>query len=160
VKITILACGRLKDAAEQEHLRRYARLFDAAARGLRLPPLGIAEFPESRAQTAGLRKAEEARAFAERVPPGAVLLALDEGGELLTSAGLAALLRKHRECGAPELAFAIGGPDGHGEALLAAAAARLSLGRITLPHGLARIVLAEQLYRALTILGGHPYHRA
>jgi 23S rRNA (pseudouridine1915-N3)-methyltransferase len=58
-----------------------------------------------------------------------------------------------------DVAFAIGGPDGHGDSLKAAAHFQLSLGRMTLPHGLARIVLTEQLYRAVTIMQGHPYHR-
>jgi 23S rRNA (pseudouridine1915-N3)-methyltransferase len=160
VRIVILAAGRLKDDIEQAHFRRYAALFDGAARGLRMPPLQMIEFAESRAPTAERRKADEARDFASRITPGARTMALDAGGELLTSPALAALLQHHREAATPALIFAVGGPDGHDATLLSAATAKLSLGRITLPHGLARIVLAEQLYRALTILAGHPYHRA
>lgn len=160
MRIIILAAGRLKDEIEQAHFRRYAALFDAAARGLRMPPLQMIEFSESRVATAERRKADEARDFAARTPSGARLLALDAGGELLTSPALAALLQHHREAATPALVFAVGGPDGHDAALLSSATAKLSFGRITLPHGLARIVLAEQLYRALTIIAGHPYHRA
>jgi 23S rRNA (pseudouridine1915-N3)-methyltransferase len=160
MKLAIMAAGRLKEEIEQTHFRRYEDLFRAAARGVRLPPLHMIEFAESRAGSAEDRKAEEARAFLNKRPAGSVLIALDEGGELLFSAELARLIQRHRESAAPALAFCIGGPDGHGPALLEAASLKLSLGRITLPHGLARIVTAEQLYRALTILQGHPYHRA
>jgi 23S rRNA (pseudouridine1915-N3)-methyltransferase len=160
MQIAIMAAGRLKEEIEQAHFRRYEDLFRAAARGLRLPPLQMIEFSESRAGIAETRKAEEARAFLGKRPAGSALIALDESGELLSSPELARLIQRHREAAAAALVFCIGGADGHGAALLGAAARTLSFGRITLPHGLARIVLAEQLYRALTILQGHPYHRA
>ena len=77
----------------------------------------------------------------------------------LTSTAFADLLKRHRDDGCKELAFLMGGPDGHGPAIAQAAQVRLSLSAMTLPHGLARAVLAEQLYRASTLLSGHPYHR-
>lgn len=160
MRIAIAAVGRLRDDVEQAHFRRYETLFNAAARPLKIPPLQLFEFGESRAPNAERRKADEAEALLAKLPAGGRLIALDEGGELITSEGFAALLQQSREEAVPALVLAIGGPDGHGAALLDGAARKLSLGRITLPHGLARIVLAEQLYRALTILAGHPYHRA
>lgn len=160
MKIVIMAAGRLREDAEQAHYRRYEELFKAAARTLRLPALSLTEVAESRASTAMLRKNEEAQAFLGRMPSGAMLVALDERGEAITSPELANLIQKARETAPPALVFAIGGPDGHGAPLLEAAARKIAFGRITLPHGLARIVLVEQLYRALTILQGHPYHRA
>ena len=78
----------------------------------------------------------------------------------MTSEDFAAWLRHRRDGGVGTLAFLLGGADGHGPDVLAATALTLSLGPLTLPHGLARVVLAEQLYRAATILAGHPYHRA
>ena len=85
---------------------------------------------------------------------------LDERGKALTSPAFAQLLGKIRDDGAGTLAILIGGPDGLAPAVREAAHIKLSFGAMTLPHGLARIVLAEQLYRAATILAGHPYHRA
>jgi 23S rRNA (pseudouridine1915-N3)-methyltransferase len=94
-----------------------------------------------------------------RVPESARLVLLDERGQQATSEEFTAMIARLRD-DALDVAFALGGPDGHGDRLRKAAHLQLSLGRMTLPHGLARIVLAEQLYRAMTILQGHPYHRA
>jgi len=88
-----------------------------------------------------------------------VVVALDERGKALTSQAFAQLLAKVRDEGAGTAAILIGGADGLAPAVREAARITLSFGAITLPHGLARIVLAEQLYRAATILAGHPYHR-
>jgi 23S rRNA (pseudouridine1915-N3)-methyltransferase len=155
----IAAVGRLKDA-ERELVERYVERFDAAGRVLKLGPLQIFKLPESRAATAELRKADEAQRLLKAAAGADVTVVLDEGGRALSSGTLARLLAKERDGGARTMAFLIGGPDGHGSKALAAAKLRLSLGALTLPHGLARIVLAEQLYRAATILSGHPYHRA
>lgn len=159
MKIVILAAGRIKDGAEQAHLARYVSLFDAAARPLRLPPLEIVEIAESRAANTFKRKQDEAATLIAKLPSGGRLAALDEKGDLTTSRAFAHYIQEAREDAVSTLAFAIGGPDGHGDVLLAQAENRISLGHITLPHALARIILAEQLYRALTILQGHPYHR-
>jgi 23S rRNA (pseudouridine1915-N3)-methyltransferase len=88
------------------------------------------------------------------------IVALDVRGKALTSEAFARALAEVRDGGAKTMAILIGGPDGLAPAVLQAARLKVSLGAITLPHGLARIVLAEQLYRAATILAGHPYHRA
>jgi 23S rRNA (pseudouridine1915-N3)-methyltransferase len=87
-----------------------------------------------------------------------VLVVLDSRGRQMTSEELAELLRRHQERGTQELVLAIGPSDGWSEAAYKQAATTLSLGKITLPHELARVVLAEQIYRALTILHRHPYH--
>jgi 23S rRNA (pseudouridine1915-N3)-methyltransferase len=93
------------------------------------------------------------------LPQGAHVVALTETGKQWSTAELAAQLRAWTEAGAP-LAFLIGGPDGLAAACLERAAERWALSRLTLPHGLARIAVAEALYRAWTVLEGHPYHRA
>jgi 23S rRNA (pseudouridine1915-N3)-methyltransferase len=84
---------------------------------------------------------------------------LDERGKAVSTPSLADVLRKRLEGGSGSIAFLIGGPDGHGQEVRACAQLTLALGSMTLPHGLVRIVLAEQLYRCATILTGHPYHR-
>ena len=101
----------------------------------------------------------ESQRIEAALPPGCLRLALDERGRSFDSAGFARQLARWRESGR-DLAFLIGGPDGLSEALKASAVMLLSLSPLTLPHGLARVVLAEQLYRAHTLLTGHPYHRA
>lgn len=93
------------------------------------------------------------------LPPKASLIALDERGSQLTSGGFADLIRRHLERGTSDLAFLIGGPDGLAEALCKDAALVLSFGSMTWPHRLCRVMLAEQIYRAVTILVNHPYHR-
>jgi 23S rRNA (pseudouridine1915-N3)-methyltransferase len=97
-------------------------------------------------------KPAAARRIRERLPRGARVVALDERGEDLTSARFASLLRE-------PTVFVIGGPDGLDPALKKEAALLLRLSALTLPHALAQVVLCEQLYRAATLLTGHPYHR-
>ncbi len=157
--VSLIAVGRLKDSAERGLADRYIERFDKLGRGIGLGPLDEVELVESRAQKATLRCAEEAAALIARVPARARVVALDARGRLLSSEEFAALIAAWRDEGATAAAFLIGGPDGHGAAVAGASALTLSLGRMTLPHGLARVVLAEQLYRAATILAGHPYHR-
>ena len=158
MRVELVAVGRLKDGAERDLYERYAARFDQAGKRLALGPLHLAEIAESRAQTAGERKSAEAQSLLKAAARADAVVALDGGGKA-TSEAFAAWLAAQRDSGAGTVAFLIGGPDGHGPAALAAATLKLSLGPMTLPHGLARIVLAEQLYRAATILAGHPYHR-
>jgi 23S rRNA (pseudouridine1915-N3)-methyltransferase len=159
MRLIVAAVGRLKDA-ERELCERYVERFGAAGRALKLGPLQISEIPESRAATAELRKADEAQRLLKTASGVDATVALDGGGRSLSSEAFARWLAGERDGGAQTMAFLIGGPDGHGVEALGGAKLRLSLGAMTLPHGLARIVLAEQLYRAATILSGHPYHRA
>ncbi len=160
MRVSLLAIGRLKDTAERGLADRYIGRFDHLGRGLGLGPVEEVELGESRKDSTAGRRADEADAMLARVPDGARVVALDAGGKQLSSEDFAALMGNWRDAGVARTCFMIGGPDGHGEAALRAADLALSLGRMTLPHGLARIVLAEQLYRAATILAGHPYHRA
>lgn len=105
------------------------------------------------------RKGEsEAARLSRALPEGAAVIALDERGELATSEALATRIGEWRDTGR-DLAFLIGGADGLDEAIRTRADWRLALGRLTWPHLLVRLLLAEQLYRASTILAGHPYHR-
>jgi 23S rRNA (pseudouridine1915-N3)-methyltransferase len=158
MKISILAVGRLKSGAEQTQFNRYFDLFNAAARNLKIAPISVIEISEGRSDAAAERKEAEAQELLSKLGASR-LIALDEQGQMLSSYEFTAMFSRLRD-EALDVTFAIGGPDGHGESLKDAAHFQLSLGKITLPHGLVRIVLAEQLYRALTIIQGHPYHRA
>lgn len=160
MRLILAAVGRLKDGGERDLYARYAERFDAQGRAVSLGPLKLSELPESRAQTSDLRKQDEAERLLKSCADATVHAVLHERGKLLSSEDFAKWLARQRDAGTKTLAFLIGGPDGHGPAALTGAALQLSLGPMTLPHGLARVVLSEQLYRAATILAGHPYHRA
>lgn len=159
MRLLICAVGRLKAGPERDIAARYADRLKAQGRSLALGPLDLVEIEESRAQRAEQRRAEEALALLAAAGP-ATLVALDERGTTPTSAELADRIGGWRDAGVGTLAFLIGGADGHGDAVAGQAALSLSFGRLTWPHQLVRLMLAEQLYRSTTILAGHPYHRA
>lgn len=160
MKLVIAAVGKLKAGAERELFAHYLARSTALSRALHIGPISTVEIPESRAPDAAARRTAEGEALRARIAAGMQTIALDRSGDAIGSQDMADMLRGHQEQGCRALAFLIGGPDGHEPATLARSGRAISLGGITLPHGLARIVLAEQLYRALTILAGHPYHRA
>jgi len=159
MRLLIAAVGRLKDGPEREIYARYGDRMRAAGKGVSLGPLDLVEVPEGRADSADARKADEADRLLAKAKGAQYRVVLDERGKLLTSRQLAQSIRAARDRGVACAGFIIGGPDGHGDAVMHGADLVLSLSALTLPHGLARIVLAEQLYRAVTILAGHPYHR-
>jgi len=159
MRLIIAAVGRLKAGAEREMVQRYAKRLDAMGRQIGIGPLVMHEMSESTRGSVTERRSEEARALLDKIPPEALLIALDEKGRTLTSGTFAKLIGESRDDGARAMAFVIGGPDGQGKELIEQARRVLSFGSMTLPHGLARVVLTEQLYRAATILSGHPYHR-
>jgi 23S rRNA (pseudouridine1915-N3)-methyltransferase len=160
MRLLIAAIGKLKRGPERDLFAHYLGRAEAAGRKLHLSPLNVIEVAESKAATAKARMQAEAEMLLAKVPAPHKLVCLDPGGEAISSEAFAKLLAKCRDDGVDGIAFAIGGADGLAREALAKAAKVLSLGAMTLPHGLARIVLAEQLYRSATILAGHPYHRA
>lgn len=123
------------------------------------PPPAIIELEEKRRLPPEQLKAREAALIVAALPAGATLLALDENGAAWSSRELSDRLAAWRDGGVPALAFAIGGAEGLGSAVIERADRVLSLGQMTWPHLLARCMLLEQLYRAQQILVGHPYHR-
>ena len=153
--MTILAVGRLKAGPEAQLVADWLGRFDAAGRPLGLGPARVIEVEDRRGRGADA----EAALLLDKAPQGP-LVALDERGATLDSPAFAHRLGGWRDQGARDICFAIGGADGHGEALRARADLLLSFGPMVWPHMLARAMLAEQLYRAATILGGGPYHRA
>jgi 23S rRNA (pseudouridine1915-N3)-methyltransferase len=150
----------LKPGPEKELAGDYMTRATAMARQMGIRAVAVTELPESGAKTASLRQADEADRLLSGLHPDAFLIVLDERGKEMTSEALAAEMGLRRDRGTPELAFFIGGPDGHGEAVRKRANLVLAFGKLTWPHRLMRILLAEQVYRALTILANHPYHRA
>lgn len=158
MKVTIAAVGRLKAGPERALLERY--LDRAGQAGARLGLVfTMREYPEHPAGDAATRKDREAAAILGGLPARAALIALDEHGNILDSRRFADRVAAARDSGVTDLVFAIGGADGLGTAVLDRAALKLAFGAMTWPHQLVRLMLAEQLYRAVTILSGHPYHR-
>ena len=127
--------------------------------GRLVPPPTIIEVEEKRPLPSAELKAREAELILAALPRGSRLVALDERGAAWSSVELANRLRDWRDAGTGAVAFAIGGADGLGSAVIERADAVLSLGKMTWPHLLVRGMLLEQLYRAQQILAGHPYHR-
>jgi 23S rRNA (pseudouridine1915-N3)-methyltransferase len=160
VKIDVVTIGRLKAGPERELCLRYAERFRAIGRGLGLDGPRLSEISESPARREDDRKVEEFAGLDAAIPAGFRRVIFDEKGNPADSAAFAAFLERYRMDGAPGIAFVIGGPDGLNAEIAARADLMISFGRMTMPHQLVRVLVLEQLYRAATILAGHPYHRA
>lgn len=160
MKITILAVGRMKDGPERALVSRYLDRTMKAGKPLALEIGRVVEIAESRASDAAQRQREEGEALRRHLADGAALIVLDERGRTPDSTQFASTLATERDNGRREIAFLIGGADGVDEALRQEADMAIALGRMTWPHQIVRILIAEQIYRAATILAGHPYHRA
>jgi len=152
LKITIAAIGRAARGPERE-------LYDHYAGRIRWP-LVLRELEEKRKLPAPQLMQREGELLLDAAPAGATLVMLDRRGKVLDSEAFAARLRGWRDGSVSDVAFLIGGADGHTEAMLKKASLVLSFGAMTWPHLLARGMLAEQIYRAQQLLAGHPYHRA
>jgi 23S rRNA (pseudouridine1915-N3)-methyltransferase len=159
LRLSILAVGRLKSGPERELVERYTKRIEGIGRSLGLSGPDMIELPESRARREDDRRAEEAAALLERVGSSA-LIVFDERGKSPTSEAFAERCRAWRDEGRGGLACLIGGPDGLDPRIRQRADLVVSFGALTMPHQIVRALVAEQLYRALTILAGHPYHRA
>lgn len=160
MKVAVIAVGRMKAGPESDLAKRYFDRFSKAAPPLGLELAGVDEIAEGRAADTAARKADEAARIRQRIKPGSVVIALDERGKSLSSEAFATLIAEMRDSGQRDLVLVIGGPDGHDPEFSTSADRLMSFGVQTWPHQLVRIMLAEQLYRAVTILSGHPYHRA
>lgn len=160
MKIAIACVGRMKAGPEQELAERYGDRFAKAAPPIGLEFAGVHEIAEGRAPAVAARKADEAQRLRDRIRAGSIIFALDERGKSLSSEKFAQAIAELRDSGQRDLVLAIGGPDGHDPDFVASADRLIAFGAQTWPHQMVRIMLAEQLYRAATILSGHPYHRA
>jgi 23S rRNA (pseudouridine1915-N3)-methyltransferase len=158
MKIAIAAVGRMKQGPERELVARYLDRAIASGKPLGLSGFEVSELTESRASSSPARKAEEAKALRAALPEG-IVVALDERGRTLGSEAFANQIARWRDDGRPAVSFVIGGADGLDPDFVRTTDLTLSFSPLTWPHQLVRIMLAEQLYRATTILSGHPYHR-
>jgi len=159
LRLSVLAVGRLKSGPERELVERYRQRVDAMGRSLGMAGLDMVELPESRARREEDRRAEEAAALLDKAG-AAFIIAFDERGKSPSSESFADRIRQWRDEGCAGIACIIGGPDGLDPSILKKAKAVVSFGALTMPHQIVRALVAEQLYRALTIMAGHPYHRA
>jgi 23S rRNA (pseudouridine1915-N3)-methyltransferase len=159
MRIVVAAVGRLKGGPERELAGRYRDRAITAGRSLGLRGPDVIEVKESRARDTERRVTEESIALAGALPDNAVKVVLDSRGQNVSSDGLAQLIRAWRDGGRGAVCFIAGGADGLAAGLLGAADISIAFGSATWPHQLVRIMLMEQLYRAMTILSGHPYHR-
>lgn len=159
MKLQIIAVGRLKAGPERQLCDRYLERFQTLARAIGVSDLRLTELAESGQRRPEDRMADEGRAILANLADEARLIALDERGKAIGSVDFARSIKELAEQGAPVLSFVIGGPDGLDPAVRTRAGRLLCFGALTLPHQLVRVLLAEQLYRAGTILTGHPYHR-
>ncbi|MET0546701.1 MAG: 23S rRNA (pseudouridine(1915)-N(3))-methyltransferase RlmH [Caulobacterales bacterium] len=157
MRVTILAIGRVRSGPERDLLDDYLDRATASGRALGLGPVA-----EREAEAPGGADSEAEKILAQ-IPKGATCILMDERGESQPTRQLASRIARLRDDGVRDLCFIIGGADGHGAAIRDAAVqgrwAKLAFGPQTWPHRLARVMLAEQIYRAISILAGSPYHR-
>ena len=151
MRLWLWAVGKVKPGPEKILFEQYAKRLT--------PPLTLCEVEEKRPLSIPERKAQEAKLLRAAIPAKAKIVALDERGAALTSVQLAQKIETWRDDGVADLAFLIGGADGHDPSIRDDADLILSLGALTWPHMLVRILIAEQLWRTQSILSGHPYHR-
>ena len=155
MRVHICAVGRLRTGPERALIDDYLTRFDRTGRALGLGPALVHEVEDKK----GGGMAAEALLLERALPAGAVICALDERGTVMSSPDFAGRLAGWRDAGRGDLALIIGGADGIAPALRARADTSLSFGKMVWPHMLVRVMLAEQLYRAASILAGAPYHR-
>ncbi|CAM3329698.1 23S rRNA (pseudouridine(1915)-N(3))-methyltransferase RlmH [Asticcacaulis taihuensis] len=162
MKLTLCAIGKLGATVENNLVKDYLNRASLTGRGLGISPVDLLEVEAKRgakAATSALLKAQEMEAIRSGLGEGGILITCDEHGEQLTSRQIAQRLNTYKDRGERRVTFLIGGADGLDPALLKSSAFSLAFGPQTWPHALVRVMLAEQMYRATTILAGLPYHR-
>ena len=160
MRVVVAAVGRLKQGPERELAERYRKRAAEAGRSAGLSAVDVIEIKESRAGDADRRMVEESIAIANVIPERAATVILDARGETISSAAFAGRLQEWRQQNKAAVVFIIGAADGLAPSLRENASIAIAFGTATWPHQLVRVMLLEQLYRAVTILSGHPYHRA
>jgi len=159
MRLLLICVGRLKTGPERDLAVRYLERASAAGRAFGFMHIELREIDESRARRADDRKAEEAKSIRGHIAVHTQSIVFDETGSAVKSRAFASLLGGLRDEGAAAISLVIGGPDGLAAELKAEAVSTISFGQMTWPHQLVRVMAAEQIYRAMTILAGHPYHR-
>lgn len=160
MRLTVLAVGHARGSEEGRLTEDYIDRAAQMARKLGIAAIAVDEISPSRARDVATRMRDEGERLAARLPAGAHVVLLDAKGKGMTSEDFAEMLAALRDAGTKEIAFVIGGPDGLSPLPGIRAGRSLAFGPQTWPHLLVRAMLAEQIYRAVTILAGHPYHRA
>uniref|UniRef100_UPI004048700D 23S rRNA (pseudouridine(1915)-N(3))-methyltransferase RlmH n=2 Tax=Yoonia sp. TaxID=2212373 RepID=UPI004048700D len=155
MRVHICAVGRLRTGPERDLYDDYLARFDRTGRALALGPAQLIEVEDKK----GGGMPAEAALLERAIPAGSLICIMDERGKVQTSPQFATTLAGWRDQGRQDIAFVIGGADGIDPALRARADASVSFGKMVWPHMLVRVMLAEQLYRAASILAGGPYHR-
>jgi 23S rRNA (pseudouridine1915-N3)-methyltransferase len=159
MRIVLVCVGRLKAGPERDLFERYFGRLSEGARGVGLAGVDRREVDESRARRPEDRRAAEAEAIVAATPAGAAVVVLDERGRSPTSLEWAADIGRARDASRSAYVVVIGGPDGLSASLRERADRVIGFGAMTWPHQLVRVMASEQLYRAVSILAGHPYHR-
>lgn len=159
MKLLVAAIGLLKSGAEKELAADYEARIKTTGKQAGISALAIRDWAESRLPDLKQRMAAEAMDLWSGVPSATPVVVLDERGKTLSSPEFAQFLAQQADNGAKQLTFMIGGPDGHAPETRAKATVLLGFGPMTFPHRLVRVMLLEQIYRAVTILVNHPYHR-
>jgi len=160
MRLTILAVGYSRGTSEGALADDYVHRARNMGRGMGFPSVSVEEIAVSKQKSVKLRMDDEAEKLAHRIPAGAHIVCLDAKGKGMTSEDFAEMLGALRDAGTKDLCFVIGGPDGLASLPGKKPGRSLAFGPQTWPHLLVRAMLSEQIYRALTILAGHPYHRA
>jgi 23S rRNA (pseudouridine1915-N3)-methyltransferase len=160
MRLLIFAVGVARGSDEASLTEEYCNRAGAMGKRLGFSSVGIEEVQVSKKRDAALRMEEEGKRLVGRIPPQAHIILLDAKGKGMTSEDFAEMLGVMRDAGARDLAFVIGGPDGLDLGRKVKPGRSLAFGPQTWPHLLVRAMLSEQVYRAITILAGHPYHRA
>ena len=159
MRLWVIAIGHGRGTSEGALVEEFISRAQKMGKGLGFPAMTVEELAVSKARDAATRMKEEGMRLADRVPDGAHVVLLDAKGKGMTSEDFAEFLGALRDAGTRDLAFIIGGPDGLGPLPGKKSGRSLAFGPQTWPHLLARVLLSEQIYRAMTILAGHPYHR-
>lgn len=160
MRVTIAAVGAAKNSAFAPIIDDYAHRIARAGPAIGVNQIDIKEVEAPRALKDGARQKAEAQLLQAAIGADAYVVALDERGKPIASEPFARLISKTRDDAVKRLVFVIGGADGLDQSLLRTASTKIAFGSMTWPHLFARAMLAEQIYRAVTILSGHPYHRA
>lgn len=159
MRLLILAVGHARGTPEAALTDDFVGRAKAMGKRLGFSAVTIEEVPQSKLREARGRIAAEGEKLAARIPAGAHVIFMDAKGKGMTSDGFAEMLAAMRDAGAREIVFLIGGPDGLDPGPSVKPGRSLAFGPQTWPHLMVRAMLAEQIYRAFTILAGHPYHR-
>ena len=160
MRIVIAAIGKMRGGPEGALVDDYLSRSKAMGRRLGFGDVKLIEAEAPKALSGDALKQREGELLLKAAPDNARIIVLDERGENISSKKLARYMGEIRDQGAGDLVFMIGGADGHGPAVKARAARSISFGAATWPHMLVRAMLTEQIYRSMTILSGHPYHRS